>query len=186
MEVVQTGNKPLIAVDFTVLRGLLQTPTAVATAGIRTSQWQDKTWDGSVRSKGFFHHVLPGNEFGCLWLLIEQLLSALSNLCAFKSLRSHGTASSHSPSGVAFCIGSWERYKSLLPKCASSHTTERLKHQVCAEALPKTSNYITTQNAPLLGLFSMSQPLQIKLYCALTGKRQRQRDRGILDLCSLG
>lgn len=143
-------------------------------------------WDGSVGSKGFFQHVLPGNGFGYLWLLIQQLLSVLSNLCAFKSLRSHGTASSHSPSGVTFCIDSWGKHKSLLPKCACSHSTKGWKRQVYAEALPKTSNHITTKNAQLLGLFSTSQPLQIKLCCALNCKRQRQRDRGILDLCSLG
>jgi len=72
-EGVQTGNKPSIAADFTVLRGLLQTPADVATAGIHTSQWQDKkTRDSSVGNKGFFRPIFLGNEFGHLPLQLSS------------------------------------------------------------------------------------------------------------------
>lgn len=61
--VFRKGTNSWLQMIFQSSRGPLQTPAAVATAGIHTSQWQDeKTRDGSVESKGFFYHTLPGNK----------------------------------------------------------------------------------------------------------------------------
>lgn len=57
------GTNSWLQMIFQFSEGPLQTPAAVAAAGIHTSQWQDeKTRDRPVESKGLFYYTLPGSK----------------------------------------------------------------------------------------------------------------------------